>query len=130
ISDRPSVVAPMSRPIAATTLFQDASTASAKPPPPNLCKRPGNRRGEARAYARAPSIASVEVGSVSDCVAPGAFGLFGDDRVGAGREERRHRALIVGRVERAVGAGGQLRYLAHHPDLVVFLLGAGLVIVE
>jgi DHA1 family bicyclomycin/chloramphenicol resistance-like MFS transporter len=61
---------------------------------------------------------------------PGALGLLGDHRVGPARQQRVDRALVVGRVQRAVRAGGQLGDLAHHALLVLLGLGAGLVIVE
>src|ERR1700719_1299303 len=47
---------------------------------------------------------------------PGAFRLLGDDGLFAAgvAEQRRHRAVVIGGIQLAVAAGGELVDLAHH----------------
>ena len=67
---------------------------------------------------------------VRDRVGPGTGGCFGDHRVGAALQQGVDRPLVVGGVERAVGAGGELGDLAHHPLLVLLGLGTGRIVLK
>ncbi|QTK80715.1 hypothetical protein AT6N2_C3231 [Agrobacterium tumefaciens] len=60
----------------------------------------------------------------------GACRFLGDDRIGAAAEQRFHRALVIGLVQRTLRAGGELGDFAHHALLMLFRLRAGGVVFE
>src|ERR1700676_3323469 len=62
---------------------------------------------------------------VGDRVGPSAFRLLRNDRIGTASHQRCHGALVVLRIELAVGGAEQLADFRHHPLLVLLGLGAG-----